>query len=169
MLAVRLSPEIEARLEKLAKATGRTKSYYVKEALVRYLGEREQTLLALARLEGGERRSSDADAGAEWRSLSGHARIDRRSIAMHRAIAERLRKHPALLEKAKENIRRWRRQGANAHCLDEWEAILAQGLDEVIRFLLSESEEAARLRHSTPFAGVLTPRERWKFYEKIRA
>ncbi|MBI5575391.1 MAG: ribbon-helix-helix protein, CopG family [Deltaproteobacteria bacterium] len=166
MIAVRLSPEIEARLEKLAKATRRTKSHYIREALVRYLGEREETLLALARIETGESASSGE---AAWSTLSGHARIDRRSLAMHRAIAEKLLLNPGILEKAKENIRRWRRQGVNEYCMEEWEVILAKGVDEVIRFIRSESEDATRLRHSTPFAGVLTPRERWKFYEKIRA
>jgi predicted DNA-binding protein len=32
MLTIRLDPELEERLSKLAKATGRTKSHYVREA-----------------------------------------------------------------------------------------------------------------------------------------
>jgi RHH-type rel operon transcriptional repressor/antitoxin RelB len=34
MLAIRLPPEVEARLERLAKRTGRTKTYYAREAAV---------------------------------------------------------------------------------------------------------------------------------------
>lgn len=51
MLALRLPPEIEKRLEKLAKKTGRTKSYYAKQAILEFLDDREDYLLAIARLE----------------------------------------------------------------------------------------------------------------------
>ena len=37
MLALRLPAEIEIRLEKLAKSTGRTKSFYAREAIVAHL------------------------------------------------------------------------------------------------------------------------------------
>lgn len=37
MLAIRIPAELEVRLEKLAKRTGRTKSYYVREALVQHI------------------------------------------------------------------------------------------------------------------------------------
>ena len=36
MLALRLPEEIEIRLEKLAKSTGRTKSFYAREAIVEH-------------------------------------------------------------------------------------------------------------------------------------
>ena len=39
MLSVRLAPEIMERLELLADKTGRTKSFYAREAILRYLGE----------------------------------------------------------------------------------------------------------------------------------
>jgi RHH-type transcriptional regulator, rel operon repressor / antitoxin RelB len=47
MLGVRLEPELEKRLERLAKKTGRTKSYYAKEAIRQYVEEREDYLLAV--------------------------------------------------------------------------------------------------------------------------
>ena len=37
MLAIRLSAEIEQRLERLAKKTGRTKTFYAREAILEYL------------------------------------------------------------------------------------------------------------------------------------
>jgi len=40
-LAVRLQPEIEDRLDALAKQTGRTKTYYVREAILIYLNDKE--------------------------------------------------------------------------------------------------------------------------------
>ncbi len=51
MLAIRLPAEIEERLERLAKTTGRTKSYYAREAIVEYLAEMEDIYLAEHRLE----------------------------------------------------------------------------------------------------------------------
>ena len=51
MLAIRLPPEIETRLDALAKKTGRSKSYYVREALVEHLGDLEDIYLADKRLK----------------------------------------------------------------------------------------------------------------------
>jgi len=50
MLAVRLPTEIEERLEKLAKTTGRTKTYYVRQAILEYLDDLEDLYLAEQRL-----------------------------------------------------------------------------------------------------------------------
>jgi RHH-type rel operon transcriptional repressor/antitoxin RelB len=46
MLAVRLPQSIEKRLEKLARRTGRTKSYYVREAILQHLEDLEDMYLA---------------------------------------------------------------------------------------------------------------------------
>ncbi len=65
MLAVRLEEETETKLERLAKETGRSKSYYVKQAIERYLEEREEYLLALAVLEREEPRKTIAEVREE--------------------------------------------------------------------------------------------------------
>ena len=49
MLAIRLPEEIENRLTALAKATGRTKTFYVREAILHYLEELEDIYLAETR------------------------------------------------------------------------------------------------------------------------
>lgn len=46
MLAIRLPEEIETRLENLATLTGRTKTYYAREAIVEHLDELEDLYLA---------------------------------------------------------------------------------------------------------------------------
>jgi len=46
MLAIRLPPEIEERLDKLARKTGRTKTYYAREAILEYLDDLEDVHLA---------------------------------------------------------------------------------------------------------------------------
>ena len=50
MLALRLSEDIESRLDKLAKATGRTKSFYAREAILEHLADLEDLYLAEKRL-----------------------------------------------------------------------------------------------------------------------
>jgi len=51
MLTVRLSPQLEARLNRLAERTGRPKSFYAKRAIAEFLDEQEDYLIAVARLE----------------------------------------------------------------------------------------------------------------------
>ncbi len=57
MLAIRLPKNIEKRLEKLARRTGRTKTYYVREAILQHLEDLEDIYLAetvLERIRSGE-------------------------------------------------------------------------------------------------------------------
>lgn len=51
MLAIRLPEEIESRLDALAKATGRTKTFYAREAIMEYIDDLEDIYLAEKRLE----------------------------------------------------------------------------------------------------------------------
>lgn len=46
MLAIRLPEEIEKRLDALAKETGRTKSFYVREAILEHLDDLEDIYFA---------------------------------------------------------------------------------------------------------------------------
>jgi RHH-type rel operon transcriptional repressor/antitoxin RelB len=54
MLGIRLEPELEEKLESLAKETGRSKSYYAREAIRQYLEDREDYLKGIAALERRE-------------------------------------------------------------------------------------------------------------------
>ena len=61
MLTVRLPIEIEKRLAALAKRTGRTKSFYVRQAISWHLDDLEDYYLARERLDRrGARVSLDA-------------------------------------------------------------------------------------------------------------
>ncbi|MFZ2447219.1 MAG: TraY domain-containing protein [Syntrophobacteraceae bacterium] len=51
MLAIRLPADIEKRLDDLAKATGRTKTFYARVAILKYLDDLEDIYLAEKRLE----------------------------------------------------------------------------------------------------------------------
>ena len=50
MLAIRLPAEIEERLTRLARATGRTKTFYAREAILEHLDDLEDLYLAEQRL-----------------------------------------------------------------------------------------------------------------------
>ncbi len=50
MLAIRLPSDLEDRLEALAKATGRTKTFYAREAIMAHLDDLEDLYLAEQRL-----------------------------------------------------------------------------------------------------------------------
>ncbi len=58
MLAIRLPQEIEARLAALARRTGRSKTYYAREAILEYLEDLEDFYLAEQRMK----RYSEANA-----------------------------------------------------------------------------------------------------------
>ncbi len=51
VLPIRLSDDLNERLNRLASETGRTKTYYARQAIVTYLEDIEDTYLALKRLE----------------------------------------------------------------------------------------------------------------------
>lgn len=46
MLAIRLPEDVEKRLNALAKATGRTKTFYAREAILEHLDDLEDLYLA---------------------------------------------------------------------------------------------------------------------------
>ena len=56
MLAIRLSKEMESRMNRLAKRTGRTKTFYARQALEEHIGDLEDLYIAESRL-------ADIDAG----------------------------------------------------------------------------------------------------------
>lgn len=101
-------------------------------------------------------------------TVSGHRRIDERSLALHRAIADKLRKQPELLEIARDNLVRWRATSRRSlPYLDEWQRLVEGPLEKLLGAIESAEERMTALRQSSPFAGVLTPRERWAIYERF--
>jgi hypothetical protein len=70
-----------------------------------------------------------------------HRLAEERSVAYHRVIAERLQRQPE---------------------------ILAGDISSIVSFLTERSELADELRQSSPFAGALEPRERWKIWRETR-
>jgi hypothetical protein len=98
-----------------------------------------------------------------------HRLAEARSLAAHRVIAHRVRRDPALLEQARARISTWLRTGSIAPVYAQrWQRILAEDVDAIVAAICDPSEEGRALRQSTPFAGVIPPRERWSLWEEVR-
>ena len=98
-----------------------------------------------------------------------HREIEDRSLAMARAIVEKIDADPlcAGLDRAREVCRRWWRKHRSA-AIEEWVRILERPWEEVRTVLLDPSERGRRLRQSGPFCGILTPQERWEIYKVFK-
>jgi hypothetical protein len=103
--------------------------------------------------------------------FSDHRILDARSLAMHCKIAQKISRDPRLLEKAEANLRRWnaKTDEPKPRFLREWEEILDKPWPTIAETITSMSEEATRLRSSSPFAGILNEKEREQIYAAFRA
>jgi len=92
-----------------------------------------------------------------------HRRAEDRSLALHREVARRIRDRPELLEKAHSRVRGWLESGmVPRYWAEAWDAALSGTIDDVVARITDPSERARALRQTSPFAGVLDPRERWE-------
>ena len=105
------------------------------------------------------------------RFYSDHRILDARSLAMHCKIAQKITRDPGLLDKARANLERWlaKSDDPQPQYLREWEVLLERPWPEIAEFITSMSDDATRLRSSSPFAGVLTADERERIYAAFRA
>jgi len=91
-----------------------------------------------------------------------HALAEERSLALHKLVAERLRADPGLLDRARDRVRSWLRDGSVARPLaEEWEEVLSHPVEAVAAVLSDAGQRARALRQTSPFAGVIDPRTRW--------
>lgn len=97
-----------------------------------------------------------------------HRRSEARSIAYHRTIADRLRTEPGLLASARARVAGWLRADPAPHYAREWQHVLDNHIDSIAAFLIDPGEKARELRQSSPFAGALSPRERWRIWRATR-
>jgi hypothetical protein len=98
-------------------------------------------------------------------SDSDHRRLDRRSLAIHRAVADVIRQDPDADRVALENLARLERT-AEGSWISEWRALLLGPRGALLSFLVEDSERADRLRQSNLFAGVLSAAERERIFRE---
>jgi transcriptional regulator with XRE-family HTH domain len=96
-------------------------------------------------------------------------REDRRSLALHRAIAKRLEESPGpTLRRARRMLERMGRQHPGARpLLSRWRSLLDRPIEEILEVLVDRRPSARELRHVTPFAGILNARERASVYRRF--
>jgi hypothetical protein len=99
-----------------------------------------------------------------------HERLEKRSLALHRAIAEKLRRHPELVRIARENLDKWStKPGQPLHHFAAWRALLDGPWEALLAAIQEDSPRMTELRQSSPFAGVLEARERWHVYDTFES
>jgi hypothetical protein len=93
-----------------------------------------------------------------------HQEIDQRSLALHQLVATKVRGNPALMDKAREILQRWRTTVSprTYPYLDEWQRLIDQGVETCLAAAVEDSEQAAAMRQASPLACLLAPKERFE-------
>lgn len=97
-----------------------------------------------------------------------HRLAEERSIALHLAVAERLRRDPRLIERARSRVDRWlATQEVHPTYARAWAELLERPLEELCSAIVDRGEKARALRQCSPFAGVLDAPTRWKIWREV--
>jgi len=97
----------------------------------------------------------------------GHDTADRRGLAYHRTIAERL--DDGLVAEARERVERLVADGhMHPAYAERWRGILDLPSAQIAASISEDSQDARNLRQNSPFAGVLNEHERRRIIESIR-
>ena len=96
-------------------------------------------------------------------------REDRRRLAIHYAIAQRLVEDPdGVLTTAHQSLDRMRRRHPHARpSLDDWDSILDRTLQSIVESMVDPSLHGRQRRKVTPFTGVLTDSDRAGVYGRF--
>jgi hypothetical protein len=111
------------------------------------------------------RRSTRRPRGGILAGVDPHRLAEERSIALHAAVAERLRADPTIRERARARVEGWLRLGA-VHPIyaRAWTELLSRPVAEICTALTDPGERARALRQCSPFAFVLDARTRWRIW-----
>ena len=106
--------------------------------------------------------------------MNWHQLIEERSYEMHQVVADVLRGDPAKLDRVVAWIEeRLADPDYSIHskdALQEWlDLIRAHGLPGVLEKLADRSEDAFRMRHSSPFAVIMPQDERMRILRRYEA
>lgn len=97
-----------------------------------------------------------------------HRLAEARSLAYHRAVGERIVREPALLEAVRQRLLDFLAAGRSPHHARAWLELVEGPRERLLALLVDEGAAATELRQSTPFAGLLPPRERWALWRTVR-
>ena len=89
--------------------------------------------------------------------------IDEFLLQAHRLAVARLREEPQRLEQAAALLRQWRERNGVTRSdpyRQEWEQLIAQGVDAIERDACALTDHAAALRNVSPLSAVISQQER---------
>lgn len=94
--------------------------------------------------------------------------LDQRSLQLHRLIADKLRREPQRFAIVLQTLAHWSGTvDARAQpYVQQWQALARQGLDACLDAAVQPTEQGQALRQCSPFAGVLTHKERFAFFRQ---
>jgi hypothetical protein len=120
-----------------------------------------------ARREAARQAIGGAAVSSGAGRAEGHLTAERRSLALHRVIADRL--DEGMVEEARERVE-WLRAGGHLHprYADRWAELLSQSIPEIAAAIGVDDQDGADLRQNSPFAGVLNEQERRRIIETVR-
>lgn len=125
------------RVERASERAGRPLAHAVRER------ERERA----------SRTIDVAELDAELASRA-HARPELISLLYHRALAQQLTDD--IVDAARDQLSRWQQDGAiDTRWVDEWRRILSRPTRRIAETISADTPRLARLRQSSPFAGLL--------------
>ena len=89
----------------------------------------------------------------------------------HRLAIDRLRADPSRIERVRAQLARWRAVSGATRSdpyWDEWDHLLAEGLDALERAVCADDQHAAALRSVSPVSVLLTQHERAGLLRDVR-
>ena len=92
------------------------------------------------------------------------------SFYLHHAVKNKLLTNPnSVITVARRNLKNWKeRYGYGPKWMSDWERIIANGIASIIEVLDGKDEKSVLLRSSSPFAGVLSNKERMRVISETR-
>ena len=102
--------------------------------------------------------------------IQDHRDIDRRSLDMHKLVAQKIRLQPELFDRVKSLIeRRLASIGPNERPYwMAWRVLTEQDMEAALRVAEDASVRSAAMRQASPFSGILSHKERFVFLKNWR-
>jgi hypothetical protein len=95
-----------------------------------------------------------------------HRLAQERTLQAHRVLAERIEHDSSILVHARNTLSRWiEQERIHPEYATKWASLLDGPLDRLRSAMTAESETSRDLRQTSPFAGCLSPRERWQVWK----
>lgn len=97
-----------------------------------------------------------------------HQALDERSLRLHRLIADKLRSEPHRFAQVQATLSRWQEavDPRTQPYVRRWQELARQGLEACLEAATQPTEQGQALRQASPFAGVLTHKERFAFFRE---